>query len=611
MIGAGAAQAGTDPDFTPHGTQPFLAFPLLTSEDECRGCHGQNTDAPGSQDDRFSHFVPSNTWGGSMMSHATRNPVFWAALDVANRDVPGSGDYCLRCHAPTAWFGERVRKTGSATVVDGTDGCLLLGQHDDPDTVDSDFEGVGCHVCHRQVPAGPLGRQLRPQNADLWLDDAGTCDGSPCRYGPYAYDSGGAPPHPAAFSEYVRDARFCGGCHDVTTPLTDAGPLKTLKPQPAGVVDPIPFPIERTYSEWKASSYADRVFADGFAENEPSLSEAARVAQTCQSCHMPREDDPQAHACIFDAAAAGSTGTGRRAGNLRTHAFAGANTWVLGLVKTLYGTALGRNVELDRGIAAARAMLQSSATVETTLTGATTTPGGTVTARVRVTNRAGHKLPSGYSEGRRLWLEVHAEYGPVASPTVFWRSGVYDAATGVLADGNAPVKVYEVKHGVWNPRLSRCETQDAMGRELFHFILNDCTAKDNRIPPAGFRGGSDPEIAPVGYVYAQTAPGSGVLVNFDVTEYAIPVPLAATGEVRVSARLRHQVASKDYAEFLRDQAVERSIPSENDLCAADRAPLTSGPRTQSRGAFFYDLWQNNGRSPPELIGSAGATAALP
>src|SRR6187549_2726895 len=90
-------------DFTPQGTQPALQFPLAGSG-TCGGCHGGSP--------QHTHY-PRNSWSGSMMANATRDPLFWAALDVANRDgeengAPGIGDYCLRCHAPQGWFAGRV-----------------------------------------------------------------------------------------------------------------------------------------------------------------------------------------------------------------------------------------------------------------------------------------------------------------------------------------------------------------------------------------------------------------------------------------------------------------------------------------------------------------------
>ena len=581
-------------DFTPHATQPRLLD--LIPADSCRACHqaGQSSQRPTS---------PWNSWAGSMMAHAGRDPVFWAALDVANSDAPGSGDFCLRCHLPEAWLQGRVAKDGLGnTNPGGANGCALLGDHDDGDSYEIDYSGVTCHVCHRQNENGPGGATTRRENANLWID-IDSCGGEPCRYGPYQYSEPGfqPPPHVYSPSQFVQRGEFCGSCHDVTTPITDTGPFRTLR-DAAGADTGIPFPIERTFSEWRASAYADKVFADGFAESEPRT-QVERYGQTCQACHMRNSTNPDAQACNFG---------GARGTNLPVHEFAGANVWVLGLVRTLYGgiAGLDRELEIDQAIAVARQMLASSANVAVTVQ---SFAGGTLNARVRVTNLTGHKLPTGYAEGRRLWLEVAAYAN--GSDTPFWRSGVYDAATGLLTNGDSPVKVYEVEHGVWdsaaNGGAGGCVTTDNLGRKQFHFVLNDCIAKDNRIPPLGFRGGTNPELRPVGATYPQTSPGSGILVNYDDVAYAIPVPLGTATPIEVRATLRHQVASRDYIEFLRDEAARVNVPSETAMCSAQRpGGLSTGPRNQRRADFLYDLWTSNGRSPPEPVAS-GSVQATP
>jgi hypothetical protein len=53
------------------------------------------------------------------------------------------------------------------------------------------------------------------------------------------------------------------------------------------------------------------------------------------------------------------------------------------------------------------------------------------TATVRITNESGHKLPTGYAEGRRMWLTVR---GFDAAGSQVYISGEYDPATGILAD---------------------------------------------------------------------------------------------------------------------------------------------------------------------------------
>src|SRR5690606_35059047 len=60
----------------------------LADPTTCRGCHGDYDPAES----------PYDTWAGSPMAHTARNPLFLAALTEAEKDVPGVGDFCLRCH---------------------------------------------------------------------------------------------------------------------------------------------------------------------------------------------------------------------------------------------------------------------------------------------------------------------------------------------------------------------------------------------------------------------------------------------------------------------------------------------------------------------------------
>jgi hypothetical protein len=282
------------------------------------------------------------------------------------------------------------------------------------------------------------------------------------------------------------------------------------------------------------------------------------------------------------------------------HECVGANAWIPRVLNALYGgpSGLNREADFERTAQLAEQFLaEQSAALTVTLSEGT---GASIVAHVRVTNLTGHKLPTGYGEGRRMWLNVQARDG---TGQLLWESGGYDNPTGTLA-ADAQLHVYEVLHGIWNPTSSQCEVSDASGHAQFHFASNNCIRKDNRIPPAGFRGASDPETQPVAYAYPETSAGSGYLVNYDEVDYTVALPPATQGTVTVTAVLRHQIASGDYVEFLRDEAVRASLPSENDLCAASRAPLSTGPRQQTRGGFMYDLWSSFGRSPPTTLAVA-------
>lgn len=573
-------------DFTPHGTQPGLLIGLEASNN-CSGCHSGFNAVE-------SSFMPTNTWSGSMKAHAGRDPLFWAALDVANHDLPGVGDYCLRCHTPEGWFAGRVAKSIDGTPIDGANGCLLLGDHDNSDSDGNDFSGVGCHLCHRQQETGVLPPNVRHDSGNLFIDDSPDCNGffGPCRIGPYQYPEVGInpAPHASAYSAFVKKSEFCGSCHDVTTPILDSGPARTLITSD-GVDTGIPFPIERTYSEWLNSDYGDKLFVDGFAFNEPRT-DSERFGTTCQACHMPNSTDPDTRACQQNM-------PGSRSGRLGKHEFAGANVWVLELIKTLYGgvAGLNRESEIDQSISKANEMLtQNSAELSVTLD-PFAGPGSELTARVRVTNLSGHKLPTGYGEGRRMWLQVQARDSAEA---LIFESGAYAADTGVLTE-DAQIRVYEVQQGIWNSGTMNCDIHDDSMRKMFHFAINDCIRKDNRIPPLGFRGGSNPEIQPVAQIYPETSPGSGKLVNYDDAVFVIPVAPGTPIPIEVEVRLLHQIASKEYIEFLNNEASENGFLSEDLMCQPARPPLATGPKTQTRGQFMFDLWENNGRSPPVVM----------
>lgn len=599
---AAASMGAFAQDFTAHGTQPGLNV-TLEEPDTCATCHGKIYNPPAES------YMPHDSWGGSMMSHATRDPLFWAALDVANRDVPGVGDWCLRCHTTQGWYGGRVRKTGlpaPGDLVNGTNGCLLQGDHDDLDNGSNDYAGITCHTCHRMTESGPGGQLAPAGSGNLWLDDSLDCNGffGPCRYGPkhYELDDPLQPPHGFAYSPFTVRSAQCGTCHDVSSPIVNGTPVRShilLDGTDTGR----PFPAERTFSEWQQSAFREVLLADSL-ETPGKAAPLTSGHQDCQDCHMRTTQDANARACMQNP-------MGSRSGQLSVHEFVGGNSWMLKIIDGLYGTNILRSEAIQRAMTWSEDLLtQRSATLTIDLD---PLPAGdtNLQARVRITNLAGHKLPTGYGEGRRMWLHLVVRD---ANNAVVFESGAWDANTGVLASSPTP-KVYEVLQGVWDSGAGLCRTEDGGGRKLFHFALNNCVAKDNRIPPRGFRPATaqDPngeDLRPVGYVYPETSPGSGVLVHYDDTPFTIPVLNSTPRPLQVSATLRYQVASKDYIDFLRDEAANGAFPSENAMCGRN---WTIGPGNKSRGQFMHDLWSDPqyGRSPPINMVSASATTSSP
>jgi hypothetical protein len=177
-------------------------------------------------------------------------------------------------------------------------------------------------------------------------------------------------------------------------------------------------------------------------------------------------------------------------------------------------------------------MLRNAATLDLTLTTSDTAK----IATVRVTNHAGHKLPTGYPEGRQIWLNLRA-YN--AGGDLIYESGAYDQASGLLLRDPA-VKVYEIKQGI-TPELASLLRKPT--GESFHFVLNNTVVKDNRIPPQGYRRAQfdQPGLRPVGATFADGQ-------NWDETVYILPMETE-----RVHAALYYQTASKEYVDFFADQ----------------------------------------------------------
>ncbi len=581
---------GSVSDFTPHGTQPGLARDMLDAS-ICADCHGNSAFGTVISD---VNYMPYATWAGSMMANATRDPLFWAAVDIANQDVPGVGDFCIRCHTPLGFYNGHT-KDGTGDM-DYANGCKLASTVSSTENKLNDYQGVVCHFCHRLDANGPSNEAFINNNANAWLDDGDcTFTGSgPCRKGPYKdYSTNpnvNAPPHAWEYSSFISTSEVCGTCHNVSSPeiltngvLTIARTLIDENGTDLGIA----MPIERTFAEWNNSLFADLIYTDGFGGESITEVPNIKKGETCQGCHMPNSNDSNTRACAFPA-------NGTRTGNLKKHEFAGGNSWMPQVLKSTYGTSLdelgifSRSDAYDRTTNYALDMLQTkSALIDTTLVSASVS---SIQIKVKVTNLTGHKLPTGYPEGRRMW--IHLQVRDDAN-TLIYESGAYDLATAVLTE-DSDSKIYESLQGIWDAASQRCKTEQA-GQKIFHFALNNCIAKDNRIPPLGFRGGQNVEIKPYAINYPNRPAHTNQLVNFDETIYTIAIPNVTAITVmplKVTATLKYQTSSKEYIDFLDAQS---TTASENTLCNRTQS---DGPANQSRGAYMKTLWQNNGKSAP-------------
>lgn len=508
------------------GTQPLEGAVLSDVSATCISCHGNyNTDVE-----------PYHHWAGSMMGNAARDPVFFAMLAVAEQDAPSSGDLCIRCHSPGGWQeGRSVDTSGDMLTV-------------------KDRQSVQCDFCHRLVdPVYQPG--VSPVEDQAVLDSLTTIppttangmfinDPAPLRRGPFA---DAIASHAFLESPFHRESDVCGTCHDVSNPVFEAGatpgdyvPTAWDEPHPDFDLRNM-FPVERTFSEWSMSEYAATgVFAPQFAGNKPS-----GIVSTCQDCH---QRDVAGKGC--------NQGGAPNRSNLPLHDFMGGNYFVPDIIPDFFPGEADL-VALNDAKLRAISMLQLAATLELT----PTTSNGYPAVEVKLINETGHKLPSGYPEGRRIWINVIAYDG--ASNQVY-ESGAYDASTGELTE-DEDVKIYSIHPGL-SPGLA-----SALGLTAgpsFHFVLNDSIYEDNRIPPRGFTNANfvDIQSPPVAYSYADSQ-------HWDITLYELP----STSEL-VEVFVYYQSTSKEFIEFLRDENV-----------------------TNSAGQDLYDAWVAQGRAAPVTI----------
>ncbi|MBL9076391.1 MAG: hypothetical protein JNL08_02740 [Planctomycetes bacterium] len=597
---------------------------MLQGPSVCAGCHGYYDPA----------VEPFENWQGSMMAHSGRDPLFWAALAIAEGDFPGAGNFCIRCHSPRGWHEGRANQT---------DGSGLNPLYDS--------DGVECGICHNMVDPDQTehaGIQTPPYVAnDGGLPAEGfygagmmVLAGNQTRFGPYDNATAG---HAWAQSQFHRSSKICGTCHDVSNPVVgdlapgNGAPIPLAPGTYSGVLnDPVatkaafnnpPYKygiVERTYSEHVASSLSttpisayNTLPADIRRGAIERAHQQAQLAGTggnyedgqvryfnCQSCHMEPVGGEGA-----------AFGIAPLRYDLPKHDLTGGNTWAPDAIRWLDNQApsllrLGAGITpsmsqaMDRGILRARATLQRAGALD--ITGNT----------LRLTNLTGHKLITGYPEGRRMWLRLQwrDEFG-----NLLREDGGYSSFTSnvngtpysvnSIVDPNA--RVYETKMGItqdWalqlltlgvNPltpiafdRVTGAVTltlaqlaasPPGTEHESFHFVLNNKVLADNRIPPYGFSQtiAQERNALPVPATqFGNPTPG-GTYAHFDDVALAPPV-----GATRADIELLYQTASWEYIQFLK-----LANPGSSAFLA-------------TAGDELFDAWRNTGQSTPEVMAKA-------
>jgi hypothetical protein len=373
--------------------------------------------------------------------------------------------------------------------------------------------------------------------------------------------------------------------------------------------------VERTSSEFMLSAYG----SGGASTNIPGV----LTADKCQDCHMR------------DVTGKGCDKRGAPLRNdLPMHDLTGGNQWISGILATAdqngptydpYNYAIlsgqkytgaqievaglqGFGPQLIDGSNRARQQLEMAATM-------TIQSEDDYSATIRVQNNGGHKLISGFPEGRRMFLNVKF-YN--SSNNLISEINPYDPlVTSLDANGN---EVY-VSGGtltktneelVWECLMSSSLTGES---KTFHFALATDRYKDNRIPPKGF------DTSKMNERFAQPRwEGADKLDYFTAAEYAggyddvtITKP---SGTVSWYATLYYQTTSMEYIEFLRDEingdasTLSSPTPSgETNAYIVQSDPFFAN--LKGWGNAIWDLWLHNDGAAPVVMASVGDTPTPP
>jgi hypothetical protein len=453
--------------------------------------------------------------------------------------------------------------------------------------------------------------------------------------------------HETQGSDFHRDSALCATCHDVSNPVTgDLAPFNGAHTPladgtsgvPGSPVDgkaafnhaPFAFGVvERTSSEHAASAFASlRV------EDYPSLPSELRAGAledayqaamastptgdyadgdprlfSCESCHMPPAPGKGAKQAFSPFRV-----------DIPRHDLNGANTWApeaiqwldeRGLLVLGGGLSNDQRAALDAGVERARANLRAAAAL------------AVEDDELKVVNLTGHKLPTGFPEGRRMWLET-TWLGP--DEQVLRTDGAYGAlevthegqplVVETLLDPYDPnLKLWHVHMGLtqeWantllalghdpNLPLSYDRTDGAVeytlgdlaalpaGSKLesFRFVLNDTVVEDGRIPPFGFD--RDEAFArncqPIPSDQFGDPASGGTYEHYDEVELDPPV-----GAASARFRLLYQTTSWEYVQFLA-------------LADPGQSAFLGGAADD-----LLDAWLATGMSPPEEMATAEWTA---
>jgi hypothetical protein len=209
---------------------------------------------------------------------------------------------------------------------------------------------------------------------------------------------------------------------------------------------------------------------------------------------------------------------------------------------------------------------------------------------VRVENRAGHKLPTGYPS-RRVWIHVRVRDG---RDRIVFESGAFEPTGAITgndadADGGRVEPHYETIRRAGEVQIYESAMVDPEGRVTTGLLIGVRYVKDNRLLPTGFDPGSaSGDIAVRGGASAdRDFTGGG-----DRVRYELEVEPDAPRPLHVEATLYYQPIAYRWAQNLRSYDASeprRFVDMYDSMAATSAARLATAahvvnPGTPAAGA---------------------------
>lgn len=386
--------------------------------------------------------------------------------------------------------------------------------------------------------------------------------------------------HEQLYSRYHKSKYMCGVCHDISNPALANLAYATNTPGDGVTVLPSESQptysyghVERTFSEFMLSDYGLQGGADGTGPYDPAIFETSRAGNkiaTCQDCHFR---DLLGVKAANSGLVRTNDSTEHPMSGVPQHRMIGGNAWIpYILASSVSGSAnhdptnqallnqgpgvltldFSQGEPLDptmllETVNLAQQMLQDSVSMSNAAYDLNNNQ-----FTLRLVNHTGHKLISGYPEGRRMFLNVKA----YANDQLIYEINPYDSTVGTLKG---------LENSQSSPPLDSSEEYDdelvyevhqssaILGtNETFHMALATERYKDNRIPPKGFR--VDEAAArlsePVWHGLSDTNYFTQAEYDGGYDEVILQLPC---GTERIEAGLYYQTTSREFIEFLRDE----------------------------------------------------------